>query len=108
MAEAFLLCELMDETSSYLQRGRQFSGDHVDTLGTRWVVALANAEDEQVSRLIADLEAEFRLREMKPPVEAAQPQMVQALRRARLKNAEEPLFQERVNAFEWRLKNPNG
>jgi hypothetical protein len=69
-AAAFLQSRLLEETQSYLIRGRRFSEILPDELAARWVIAFkawSAARGDVQRREMDDLSAELRLRDLPLP-----------------------------------------
>src|SRR3954471_17498596 len=68
VARALLNESAMDETQSYLQRGRPYAGLDIEALNKTWLAALRaflnNPENQQAYK---DADAEFALRKLEPP-----------------------------------------
>ena len=76
---AFLRSEFSKETQSYLERGRRLQGLTNAQLASRWLVDLkawrtsrADQNDPGNSAELDDTAAEFRLRNLAPPLDQAQ------------------------------------
>jgi hypothetical protein len=71
IVEAMIKADQMDQLKSYLERGRRFEAVDVEELGRRSLDALeaayANGDDGRMQEA-QDLEAEFRLRKLEPPL----------------------------------------
>jgi hypothetical protein len=74
-AEAFLQSRSLEETQSYLIRGRRFSEVLPDELAARWVIAFkawAAVRDDVHRREMDDLSAELRLHDLPLPKDQVQ------------------------------------
>ena len=70
MVEAFMAHQAMEDTRSYLERGRQFEGLSVEDLNARWAAAFTAvcAQGDQSQAIdLADFGAELGLRKLKHP-----------------------------------------
>jgi hypothetical protein len=74
-AEAFLQSQSLEETQSYLIRGRRFSEVLPDELAARWVIAFkawVGVRNDVHRREMDDLSAELRLRDLPLPKDQVQ------------------------------------
>ena len=74
-AEAFLQSRSLEETQSYLIRGRRFSEVLPDELAARWVIAFkawVGVRNDVHRREMDDLSAELRLRDLPLPKDQVQ------------------------------------
>lgn len=78
MAEAFLQSELMDETRTYLTRGRQLASSDTEAVSGLWTAAFKKwfaTRAPEDARNSDDAAAELRLRGMKPPYDRVQAEL---------------------------------
>lgn len=79
-ATALMLDSLMQETKAYLECGRAFASAGVQELGEKWIRAFRGwtaSGYEGGTRLMDNLAAELRLRDLAPPYAAVKPEIAE-------------------------------
>lgn len=102
MVKAFLQSELMEETASYLKRGRGFAGLAPDELERKWTASFNAwvAHRREAERILTeDLEAELRIRGLEPPLHAVPEAIAAAKKDFRTGSEAYPRVLEKVRAF---------
>jgi hypothetical protein len=106
LAAAFLASELMKETQSYLQRGRQFQGLTDAQLASKWVVdfrawraSRSDTDDPGNSAAMEDTAAELRLRNSDPPYEQVQDEVKAMVKEIERIGPEHPGISAKVQQF---------
>jgi hypothetical protein len=90
IVQAFLDHQAMEETKSYLERGRRFESLADDDLGKRWAAAFTAVcahGDETREADLDDLGAELGLRNLERPAHLVHPRAMKAAQ-ARVENSQ--------------------
>lgn len=89
-ARALIEHQLMEETKSYLERGRFFEHSTVEQLRAGWIRDLEAfvAGDVSAVRRLENIEAELRLRGLQPPYDEAAPEIERLAQQVRATAAE--------------------
>ena len=101
IVQAFLDHQAMEETRSYLERGRPFEGLADDALGKQWAAAFtavcADGDDSRHTDL-DDLGAELGLRNIERPAHLVHPRAMQAAQE-RERNSQHEAFGPETEAI---------
>jgi hypothetical protein len=109
--QAFLDHQAMEETRSYLERGRRFEGLADGDLGKRWAAAFTAVcadGDESREADLDDLGAELGLRNLTRPAHLVHPRAMKAAQ-ARVANSQHEAFgpvREAIGRFMERMDEP--
>jgi hypothetical protein len=109
--QAFMDHQAMEETKSYLERGRRFAGLTVDDLSKGWAAAFTAVcayGDESRETDLDDLGAELGLRNLKRPEHLVRSRAMQAAQ-ARVRNSQHEAFgpvTEAIDRFMERMDEP--
>jgi hypothetical protein len=110
VVEAIVQDAEMEETATYLSRGRTFAALDAGTLRTRWTAAFKawfGSRDAADCRLMDDLAAELRLRRLDLPLRTVEAEFV--VMRAELREAGpgDPALTERIRQYLEASARPN-
>ena len=111
IVQAVIDHQAMEDTRSYLERGRRFEGLTVDALNDGWAAAFTAVcayGDESRETDLDDLGAELGLRNLKRPEHLVRPRAMQAAQ-ARVVNSQHEAFgpvTEAIDRFMERMDEP--